>query len=348
MAQLKLISAHDVDESQLICALKKFYGKAKGDFLEQHGDWWYQGKKNSLAIIHGDKIAAYCALIPNRCLLNGAETDVIWWVDLVVSPEYRGKGLQTKIDSELRNSNKLILGFPNKLAAKIHRRHGWGVSENGIDLMLPLKPVEIKSLKKIGGIKGKFVRSCLHILTPAANHFSRKLTDFEARFAYAVEAIHPDVFSQTFKNQSSKDTMTTFRDQEYFNWRYLSAPYLSELKFYLSGPIYSPTHFLIARHINKSGYKAVRILDIFGNFQSLQKIRDLIFLAVKDAIVFDASQVTIMVWIPELASIIRRAGFLFSSKARFCWHSTSKDTMQKVGESKIHLSICDSDNDEPI
>ena len=145
MKTLEIISCDKVDWEDLNCFLKRFYGKTKGKFLTEHGDWWYKSHRNSLAIVKGSDIACYCALIPTCVSIRGIRKAALWWVDLVVAHRYRGMGLQSDIDRYLRESKELVLGFPNELAAMIHRKHGWGVREDGLVLMLPLIPDQIKS-----------------------------------------------------------------------------------------------------------------------------------------------------------------------------------------------------------
>ncbi len=73
---------------------------------------------------------AYCAVIPTAMRVAGERVDAAWWVDLVVDPDHRGRGLQRAFDEKVRAAAPLIVGFPNTLAAVIHRKHGWGVRED--------------------------------------------------------------------------------------------------------------------------------------------------------------------------------------------------------------------------
>jgi len=142
------------------------------------------------------------------------------------------------------------------------------------------------------------------------------------------------------------DTTTTYRDTKYIQWCYLDAPYRSDLVFYIAGPLSSPTHFLVSRYVGFQCVKATRILDVLGNFDDLEGLKDILKLAIKDAISQGSSQVTIMVTLPELQSVLRSIGFLIRATSRFCWYSTSQAVMRSLGE-RCYWTLADSDNDAP-
>ena len=115
-----------VEKSVLDDFLRRNFSGIKAEFLIEHGEWWYGGDHNRWVILAGDQIAAYCAFLPTKVWINGGEENALWWVDLVVAPQFRGQGLQSIFDREILQRSEIKLGFPNELAAKIHRKHGWG------------------------------------------------------------------------------------------------------------------------------------------------------------------------------------------------------------------------------
>ena len=69
--------------------------------------------------------------------IDGQTHQAHWLVNIIVDPAFRGRGLQRMMDQRLKEMCDLLLGFPNALAAKIHRKHGWGVREHHRTVLLP-------------------------------------------------------------------------------------------------------------------------------------------------------------------------------------------------------------------
>jgi hypothetical protein len=299
-----------------------------------------------VAAVKGDQVAAYCAVIPTKCIVNGHKHSAFWWVDLIVAPEFRGLGLQRMLDQEIRRKD-LILGFPNELAARIHRKHGWGVREDGQVLMLPLQPSKIKSFQTVGGIKGSLFKFASHTLEPAASLIRLKFSKYNPRFSYSASDIAPQMAEDVFHRYRENGSFTACRDREQMQWRYLDAPYGSQLTFYLAGPSASPSHILITRNLVRDGVNVTRILDFFGDFRDVERMRDILRLSIRDAVEQGSCQVTVMAWQSALIKLFRSVGFLVSNKTRFCWYSPSNMLMQSIDNGRFHWSLGDSDNDEP-
>lgn len=343
----QLLDATQVDPAALDDFLRTVYPPVKCDFLRSHGAWWHGSEKNRLVIEVDDRIAGYCAVIPARVMVAGRVRSALWWVDLVIAPGFRGQGLQTLFDQAVRDMADLLIGFPNELAAKIHRKHHWGVRADQQILLLPLQPARVKPLQRLEGMRGRLVRTAAWGLTPLSLAWrawlrlqnpvsSWKLEKFDAALPAGVFARFRDVSHQT-----------TWRDEDYFDWRYGQVPAPREYAFYFSGPRLEPSHFLIARHLTQpDGLRYTRILDLYGNFNDLRGVRDLFVLALRDAISHGSSQVTVLASDPRLLRIVRRLGFVISAPVMFCWLSRDRETMAAF-EGPIVWSLADSDNDAP-
>jgi hypothetical protein len=75
-------------------------------------------------------------------------------------------------------------------------------------------------------------------------------------------------------------------------------------------------------------------------------LRDLLTLAVKDAIARGSSQVTLVGGYPPLRQAARKLGFLISVAFHFCWWSSSADLMNAL-DTECYWTMADSDNDAP-
>jgi GNAT superfamily N-acetyltransferase len=345
--EFRVIDAGNLDPRRLSAFLSRIYGEHKARFLQEHGAWFSRGNHNRLVLVKGDEIAAYCTMIPTTCLIRGAKQEAIWWIDLVVAPEFRGQGLQRILDQEVRAAAELIYGFPNELAAAIHLKHGWGVREVGKTLLLPLMPDRLRHLQHMEGYRGRALRLAAKLLVPFAALTRNRLAAYTSDRVLCVHTPDPAVLAGVFARYHPEDIVTTYRDEEYVTWRYLQSPRLPQLRFYLAGTSDEPNLVLVTRTFTYEGSTMTYILDLFGDLADLQGVKAIIKSAVRDAIKMGATQVNALSTVPQLSAALRSVGFLLSTKARFTWNSTSSEIMQALHESTCHWTIADSDNDEP-
>lgn len=346
MTEPILFDASQVDPEQLNLFLRRVYSPRKSDFLKAHGEWLHRSNANRLVVQMDGQIAGYCALIPVQVWVAGKVHSALWWVDLLIAPEFRGHGLQTLIDQRVREMSDLLLGFPNELAGIIHRKHGWGVREDAQVLLLPLIPSRVKTVRYVEGFRGSMIRTGALVLSPFAMIWRAWLSSRKANLAWRLESFDGGTLSNIFMHASNEKINTTWRDEAYFDWRYKYSPVPDEFSCYLAGTA-TPTHYLIARHLTQpGGLRYTRILDLFGDFGDTAAVRDLLMLAIQDAIAQGASQVTIIASNLQLKKIARKLGFVFSAPFGFCWWSKSPELMSAfAGEN--YWTLSDSDNDEP-
>jgi hypothetical protein len=347
MSPIRLTSVDQILKADLDDFLQRNFPQPKSDFLRDFGDWWHRGAENRWVVLADDDIGAYYGFIPVQCLVKGGVLPAVWWVDLVVDPYFRGKGVQTTIDKELRATDRIMIGFPNELAASIHRKHGWGVREDLRVLMLPLKPLEVSNIRRTRGIKGFALKGGALILSPLMCVLRRWYGYYQPRSSHNFEPTNGDVIVDVFQKYHQTMGVTILRDADYIQWRYLDSPYRSQLAFYMHSRDGIPTHILILRHLASDGSVITRILDIFGDFNDLEGVRDLVRLAIKDAVILGSTQVTIMATLPELHSCLQSVGFIIKNPARFCWYTSSPEIMQSFS-GPFHWNLADSDNDAPI
>ena len=342
-----LLTAEQVEPGLLDAFLRRVYPPLKSAFLIEHGDWWHRSNANRLAIMVDGQVAGYCAVIPARVWVAGQLHNALWWVDIIIAPEFRGRGLQSLFDERIREMSDLLLGFPNEIAAKIHRKHGWGVREDTKILMLPFWPSQVKMVRSTPGWQGWVRRAGALALNPLAAFWRAWLLAQPTQHAWNMEQFDTDLLAEAFQRAPREGLNTTWRDASYFSWRYGAAPKPQEYAFYLAGKRDSPSHFLVARHINQADdVRYTRILDVFGDFADTDALRDLFTLVLQDAIRHGSGQVTVFATQLELHALARRFGFLFSAPVGFCWLSDSPALMKALaGEN--YWTLGDSDNDAP-
>ena len=348
MSAARLEPSNAVDAVALDCFLRRFFPAAKADFLRDHGEWWHRGAENRAVVTLDGGIAGYCAVIPTKCLLGGAPRDAVWWVDLVVAPEHRGRGFQRICDTWVRKQAPLVLGFPNALAAGIHRRHGWGVRDDLKVLMAPIRPMRVPALRARHGGVGVLLRAAATCAEPLAALMRARLLRCTANCAWEVTAPEARELAEVFaRNQRGDAPATTWRDERHISWRYLEAPERGQLRFFAAGDHGVARQILIARLLERGGARCARILDHYGDFSEPRLARGAVLLALGAAVADGAVQVTALASNREVAASLRRLGFVLSAAARFCWLSDDALLMGALEQVECHWTLADSDNDEP-
>lgn len=346
---IQLVSAREIGPEVLAEFLRRSFGPDKGQFLERHGSWWHRGDENRWVLTDGARIVGYTGVIPTVCQVGGSSRRALWWMDLVIDPDYRGMGLQTRFDDLVQSQNSLLLGFPNQLAAKIHRHHGWGVREDLRTLLLPLEPAGMRRVVRAEGLRGVALRTTAAVGRPAAavwRGWLRHRGATRSAVAGAARRIEPGAaqLAAVALDHLDESLVTTRRDEEYLDWRYLSAPYRDQLRFYAAGHDRQPQVVLVARRLED---RAERWLDIFGAMQEVDLLRTLARKAVADAAASGVTQITVLTASPELRQVLRRAGFVVGAISRMCWLDSQRETMNRISDLPHHWCLGDSDNDSP-
>jgi|SRR3990172_3704733 len=343
---LKILDANQVSQDSLYEFLTSVYSKERAEFLERYSPWLFVEGKNRWVVLIGNAIAGYCAVIPGKIHLRGESIPIIWWVDLIVGSKYRGLGLQSLLDSKIRELDIIKFGIPNKTAAGIHLKHGWGVRDDLRVCLLPLYPMKVNHINDSEGIK-KWLLIVLALgLSPIAWFWRKYLNQFTRWSSWSE--VDPDIgkLSEIFDAYCPSNLITDWRDEQYFHHRFICAPYRSELKFYFAGPLDSPTHYLIARFLIRNGIKNVRVLDMFGDFNDLKGYKDLLKHLIQESVEWNAAQITCMCSLPGMNSLLRSLGFWIQQKTRFCWYPKECCRLED-SSTELWISLADSDNDSP-
>lgn len=344
MTQPRLVHAEAVADDQLFGFFRKSFGESKARFLQRHGEWWHRDKRNQFLVVDRSEILAYSALIPSRILVGRTAREAVWLVDVMVDPHHRGRGLQTILDQAICSRPEIKLGFPNLPAARIHRRHGWGVREDLRWHRLVLRPRDLVAARRSQGHSTAWAAAAL-LLTPLALLLSCVLRHTSAGRTRVSKTRDFERLAGIFEAHEGQRA-TTLRDRDQIAWRYSSAPYADQLRSYIGETDSRGRVALVARTVNGARPRQVRILDLFGDLRDQRLVAEVLRSCARDAVAQGAIQVTALSSSKEVRRCLRRSGFFLETKARFCWH-TSDPTVSKDLGSTCHWVLGDSDNDEP-
>lgn len=344
-AALRVVTAGEVDAAQLDRFLRGYFSEQKCDFLRDHGLWRHRDNRYRLVVLNSsNQIVGYCAAIPTPIWLLEREIPALFWVDLYVPPEWRGRGIQSLTDQVVHQMADLNLGFPNKFVVPIHRKHGWGVREDCRVMLLPLVPSKVIQVHIAVGWKGLALRSAAWLANPAAWLCRHWLERYEPVSARIVEDPDAESLAVIFR-QHREGWITTNRTTDWIRWRYLESPHRSQYTFFTGGSGSIPSLVVVSRTFIRRGVKVTRFLDIFGDLGDRKGLSDVLRLAVREAAKQGASQVTAKASHSALRSILLANGFLYRVSCRLRWFSRDPDVMRIVGESRCHWVLADSDSD---
>lgn len=344
IADFKIVTASDVDPVLLDKFLRTYFGSSKCDFLKEYGDWYHRGQENRLVAIVDEDIAGYCAVIPTTVQIDGLKKNALWWIDLYVDPKYRNIGIQHEFDLVVSSMAELKLGVPNELAMKVHRKHGWGVRDDYKMMLMPLIPQRVLQVVNSRGVKGFLMKVGAWILSPL---FLIKRIILKGRSKLDGEDVFYPRISDLLLSSGSPEshTVSTFHDEKHVKWRFLDSPFFDQYRFYKVGENAKDALIIITRTFKRQKTNVTRILDVYGNLHNRKGFSSLLTSIISDAIRLGSSQITSLVTIPEFEQIYRKAGFILSTKARFCWLCDDQDLMNKIENGTCHWNLADSDND---
>jgi GNAT superfamily N-acetyltransferase len=342
-----VVDAGLLPPEEVLVLLEEAFGPTKRQFLAEQGDWWYR-RGRRLAVTYEGELAAYYVLVPTVCQVNGVETPATWGVDLYVRTRFRGRGIQKVLDQAAHELSALHLGFGNELSAAICRRQGGRVRDDMWTLSLPLRPARALATRKVPGARGALLGAAALGLSPSAAVFRRYAARYRPKHAEQVDS--PDLadWERTFRDHMSPHLVATVRSQAFLTWRYLMAPYRSELAFYVVGSRDNVSQCAVARYTDSEDGTRVQILDVFGNLEEETHLADLVRTIVRDAAIRGAVEVRTMLCPRGAVETFRRARFLARPcGARFIWMARDPTVHSWLFQAPLHWTLGDSDLDNP-
>ena len=335
MKKIIIKSLLNADKNGVTRFLKNEFSRKKSDFLIKHGEWLHNGNENRYVLLHGRKVIGYFGIIPIKVHWGKKQKDAFWWIDLFISSKYRGKGYQKIVDEYIRNKPGLKIGFPNKIAAIIHKKNGWTICDQSKVMMIPIKPSKSSLFKGENIFLGNFfdflIKPLIHLRSKTNSKWSYK--DMHPNFdEYA------DIFRKTIGEK-----ITIEKNSEYFKWRYFNSPYKNEYDYYVCQKSIESEVILISRRVVENIGLKIRIVDMFGNLNDSAAVKDLVGFVINDSIKSNALQISILESNKSLQILLFQMGFIFFSKARFCYFPESDENRKE--KLLMRWSLSDSDND---
>jgi GNAT superfamily N-acetyltransferase len=346
MSEFRVLPFRDVDAEAIYEFLKLAFKPNKAAFLHQYADWWRNHYDNYPVLVDEEnRVVGYSALAPSKILLEGKAVELLWWGDMFIHPEHRGKRLQTRLNDYVRGLNILLTGFANEAGAKVYVRDGWGLASRGHwygHLLNPMMNTKVRGLKD-------WRKPLVDTFLPLTRPFYRFWMSRELKSSPKVRkiALEPQVLAEVFERYNRpSNVMMSYRDVDWFQWRYLEAPYAKELEVYAIGEG-DLRQVLILRPSMENGFRVWRLLDMFGDLEDVEAWESLIRHVSHEAAKAGADKVLALASYPSIEEALMRVGFPERSIVRFVWFSADTALHARMGDFPAHWGMADYDFDAP-
>jgi len=347
IVDMKIVGLADVDRRELSVFLTEAFGPVKGRFLLEHGDWWHRGPGGRLIATIDGEIAGYRGFTPTVVMVMGKEVKSIWAMDLYVTPRFRGRGLQRVLDDRLIEEAPLRMSFPNVTGAKIYVKQGYGLREDLAVSHLPLRPRSLPALELERGWRKPALLAGAVGISPLAAAYRAYVRRYRPKRTEVVA--DPDVLTleKLFRRYAGDMAVTTVRDAEFLQWRYLDAPYRDDLVFYQTSLRGRLSHYAIVRHLVSGDATKDRVLDVVGDPEDMEGATDLFRTIARDSATRGSAHVLVLASSPSIAAAARSAGFVLNTGLRFRWSADDPAVHETIGLVKPYWTLADGEIDPP-
>jgi GNAT superfamily N-acetyltransferase len=348
---IRIVDADKVDPPLLSAFLDEAIGPVMRGFLSLHSDWWHRGRGHRWAALCDETVAGYRAFIPTLILLDGRELPAAWGFDLFVLPRFRGLGLQKLLDERLTDASDLVISFPSDVGAKVYAKQGHGIRDDVPFYQMSLAPRPLTQaapgtsgvLRHVAGrsrelgVRGTARQALIRARTLVLRAQSSR---YRPTRTARVDSPDPQALEELFLRYVDRGVVTTLRSADFLRWRYLDAPYRSDLVFYLRGSTDREAQCAIVRYVRPA--REARILDVFGDLTDEDALADLVHTVLREAVRQDIDRVTVLGSSPEIVRALRKAGFTIQVVRPFRWSARDPRLHERFSTVPLRWTLGDS------
>ena len=235
-----------VDRSELHSFYKVVF-RDRYKILFENLDWWYRLKISNLEPIIltlNNKIIGQLGIIPTKIKIEDNIKSATWYIDFAVLPEFHGKGAGTMLAKEGTRMAEIQIAFCNDDALKVYKKLNWQINRFTKRLVRPINPIRLMPYIKNSNSK---ILSFLYNFS-----IRRKLSSLNT-----IKPINfSEILKETLKNFLLKKIKPStypefFRDEEWFNWRFVEFPFRKNLNIFEFNGNYVIAHFLKLKNIKR-------------------------------------------------------------------------------------------------
>jgi len=352
LTDIRIVDADEVDASRLAVFLDEAFSPQFRGFLSQHSDWWHRGPGHRWAALCDETVAGYRAFTPAVILFDGKELQAAWAFDLFVLPRFRGLGLQKLLDERLMQVSDLVMSFPSDVGAKVYSKQGSDLrTDTGIyqvELaprpLLEVAPNAPGLLRYVAGRARRLgVRGTARqaLVRARAVGLRTQSASFRPTRTTRIDTLDAQMLEDLFLQHVDRSVATTVRNVEFLRWRYLDAPYRSDLAFFITSSAGERSTCAVVRYLPSA--RAARILDIFGDLGDEEALSDLVRTIVRDAVYREVDRVIVVGSSPALVRVLlRKAGFSLLLVRPFRWRARDPLVHERFSTIPLQWALADS------
>ena len=321
-------------------ALMDFYKKKfpyRLKFLKNHWQWLYNTSLNNQlprVICVNNEVVGHASGRPFAIKVNEKLHPAQWFVDFAVDAAYRGHGYGMQISKDYEDSGADIhLAVPmSEGSTYIFLKNGWKMYPTSDMHFLVVKPFNHQRLKeKVPDFIRKAGNSLLKPLMKL--FYKSKAAFFED---IIVEGLNSKNISHFVDSQKKgKNILTTYRSNEFLQWRYLDSP---DLKYY--------------RYFEVKGTNQKAILKIKNNTVAVmlhtEPLDDAEYIKLNASVAYWAANegldyIIIYNTVNERRKLLKKKLLSLKSIKRYAYFSKNKELMNFLENSEHYWDFADSD-----
>ena len=123
---IKILKISEINQAKLINFYKETFDEIRS--FENDYKWRYRftyKESEPLIAIDESKIIGHVGCYPTKFKINEKKYDGIWWSDVFVKKEYRGKGIAKLISKKLMDLSQFHTAICNEKSYKLLKKIGW-------------------------------------------------------------------------------------------------------------------------------------------------------------------------------------------------------------------------------
>ena len=243
----KINKISEIATDQLSEFYKKTYYK-RYKSLTSNWRWWYRvgySELEPLILSVDNKVIGQAAYLPINLNILGNIVPAIWFVDYVVLPEFKGKGLGKILSKEWMKICPNQMAICSDDSLRVLKKLGWKDNYTTKRLARPIST--LKFLPILKNLKLNFVNRTLRYFIK--KKYSRNIS------------INPYKISDNFKiiDDSFKlrkivinnEFAEIIRDEKWLHWRLIECPYKKDIYFFEYKNNFTIVHIFLIENIKK-------------------------------------------------------------------------------------------------
>ena len=268
MSDYKVKTITQVNKDKLLSFYKIVF-KDRYKVLFENLNWFYRLKDTNcepILLTIADKIIGQLGTIPIKIKINNKIKSASWYVDYVILPEFQGKGVGYKLAKEGTKKTDIQIAFCNEQALKVYKRLNWNINTSTKRLARPINPIKWIPF---------FKNSNLKVIKNLYNFsIDKRVKNLNFIKPYTFNKNSKNLLDNFLKRKvTDSNSLKFFRDEAWFNWRFVEFPYSENLLVFEFNGNYVIGHTIKLKNIKRLHIIFHYYLDTFEE----EKIYYLIF-----------------------------------------------------------------------